>query len=97
MSAVSLEVVVYELLRARLEEDEPRAHLLVEELSREELRGVAQGLADVALASLTETLRASEHPDPDGWVRGFLERVSGKAVDDAVRAQAGDEPPPFHR
>lgn len=97
MSAVSLEVVVYELLRARLEGDEPRAHLLVEELSREELRGVVQGLADVALSSLTEALRASGHPDPEGWVRDFLERMSGAAVDDAVRAQVGDEPPLFHR
>lgn len=95
MSTDSLEVIVYELLRARQDEDEARAHLLVQKLSRDELPGVVQGLADVALSSMDGALRASGHEDPDGWVRGFLERVSGKAVDDAVNAQVFEDPPPF--
>ncbi|MEV5611500.1 hypothetical protein [Streptomyces sp. NPDC052225] len=88
---------MYELLRARHEGDEERAHLLVRKLSRRDLQAVVKGLTDVALSSLDGALRTSGHEDPQGWIGGFLERVSGKAVDAAVNAQVFEDPPPFLR
>ncbi|MFF3891804.1 hypothetical protein ACFYY3_01090 [Streptomyces sp. NPDC001812] len=92
-----VEVLVYEVLRARLDGDEARAHLLVRRLSRRDLMEFTKALAGVTLESLTEILRASGHADPEGFIRNLLERASEQAVDAAIAAQVFEDPPPFER
>lgn len=89
-----IEIILYELLKARREKDEARAHLLVRDLSRRDLVALSKAMADVTVSALTEILSATGHEDPDGWVAGFLDRVSGEAVDQAVNAQVFEDPPP---
>ncbi|MGC2997419.1 hypothetical protein ACPF8X_03180 [Streptomyces sp. G35A] len=92
-----MEVLAYEVLRARHEKDEARAHLLVRRLSRRELLAFTQALTDITLGSLTEILRATGHEDPEGWLRDLLGRASESAVDRAVAARVFEDPPPFER
>ncbi|MFJ7242348.1 hypothetical protein ACIQWB_35215 [Streptomyces olivaceus] len=92
-----MEVLAYELMRARLDGDEARAHLLVRRMPRRELLALLEATTGIALESVTGVLRASGHADPEGFVRGILERASSEAVDGVLAAQAFEDPPPFTR
>lgn len=94
---VPVEVLAYEVLRARLGGDQARVHLLVRRLPRRELLSFTEALAGITIETLTAILQATQHEDPEGWLRNLLERASGQAVDQAINAQVFDEPPPFNR
>lgn len=89
-----VEVIAYEVLRARLAKDEARAHLLVRRMPRRELLAFVEALSEIALDSVTELLRATGHEDPEGFVGDLLERASSAAVDRAIAAQVFEDPPP---
>lgn len=93
---VPAEVLAYEVLRARLDGDQARAHLMVRRLPRRELLAFTEALAGITIDTLTAILQANEHEDPAGWLRNLLDRASGEAVDQVINAQVFDELPPFN-
>lgn len=97
MSGRALEIVLYELLKARQQGDEARARLLVGGMSQEDLAALAMASADITVTALVEVLTATGHEDPNGWVSGFLDRVSAESADRAVSTQGITDPPPFNR
>ncbi|MFF3092128.1 hypothetical protein [Streptomyces cyaneofuscatus] len=81
-----LGVVTFEALRAHAAGDEWRVHFLLRNLSRRELLGVTKAMADVAVVTLQEALRAVDHPEPEKWTQEWLTARSEEAVAVAMRA-----------
>lgn len=79
-------MIMFEALRAHAAGDEPTVHYLLRNLSRRELLGVTKAMADVAVVTLQEALRASDNPDPEKWTRDWLAARSEEAVAIAMRA-----------
>lgn len=79
-------MIMFEALRAHSAGDEAKVHYLLRNLSRRELLGVTKAMADVAVVTLQEALRAVDHPEPEKWAGDWLTARSEEAVAIAIRS-----------